>query len=116
MAKSNTVNKNTRSSASKKPKAKSRGTRRNALENFFSFSNLNSNARESSKNNFSTSFVYRNFSFKINSEVKGGTITLYLKISGKKFNFNGVISLNESAFSEIQTIFNHVFSNMSKLR
>lgn len=66
------------------------------------------------KKNFSTNFEYGNFSVKIYSTVKGKIVTFNVKIHSKNFTFDGVATLNAKSFSDLQTVFDHIKSNIKK--
>lgn len=67
------------------------------------------------KKNFATNFEYGDFSIKIYSTVKGKIVTFNVKIHSKNFSFDGVATLNAKSFSDLQTVFNHIKSNIKNV-
>lgn len=65
------------------------------------------------KKNFSTSFEYGNFH--IDAKSKGGDVTINFKLSNKNLNFNGIITLNEKNFSQLQKAAEHILSNLNRI-
>lgn len=79
-------------------------------------SKLFSISKEKPKKNFSTSFEYGNLMIDINSNVTGNISKINLKITSKNFTFSGVMTLNEKAFSELESLFDHLKANVRKMR
>jgi hypothetical protein len=98
------------------PKTSKKSPKKKTSRTSSSLSKLFSISKEKPKKNFSTSFEYGNLMIDINSNVTGNISKINLKITSKNFNFSGVMTLNEKAFSELESLFDHLKANVRKIR
>ncbi len=101
-AKKSTVKISTKTKAQVKAKAKARSTR--------SLSGFTLPWMKREDRDFTSSFKFGNFSGTVES--KGKTVTLNVSLEGKNFDFDGVLSMNEKAFKDLQRIFDKVLDNL----
>lgn len=65
---------------------------------------------KSASKDFSSSFKFGNFSGTVES--KGKTVTINVIVEGKNFDFDGVLTMNEKAFKNLQRIFGNALDNL----
>lgn len=96
---------------SSKTKQISKKNNRTALKlgNIFSFS-----TKGAAKRNFSSSFKYENFMIDLKGNVKDGIAKLNIKIEGKNFNFNGIVTISEKSFTELNAVLTHLLVNLRR--